>query len=86
MTKTNLLKNGGWRRVGEFVSIIDDATYGDTRVQVCAFDCQADASGRKRTRPYYELRTAADVTQLPPSVRSQKAAKAQAAEMYGERA
>jgi hypothetical protein len=81
----SILKNSGWRGVGEFVAIIDDATYGSTRVQVCGFDRQADMSGQKRTRTYYELRTASDVTMLPPVVRSQKAAKEAAVELYGER-
>lgn len=80
-----LLKNGGWRGVGECVSIIDDATYGTTRVQVCGFTRQADASGQKRSRTYYELRTEKEVKQLPASINSQKAAKAKTAEMYGTR-
>lgn len=76
----SMLKNGGWRGIGEFVQIRKTLTVGGKDVQVCSFTRQADQNG-KRSRTYFELRTADKVVELSASVRSLRGAIARAHEL-----
>ena len=78
----SILKNGGWRGVGEFVAIRKEMEIGGQMVQVCSFDCQLDQNGQRRSRQYNEIRTSEEVVRLPASVRSLKAAIEAAEERY----
>lgn len=78
----SILKNGGWRGVGEFVAIRKEIEIGGQLVQVCSFDCQIDQNGQRRSRQYYEIRTSKEVVRLPVSVSSLKSAIKAAEERY----
>ena len=69
-----ILKNGGWRNCGEFVTIRKELEIGGKRTQICSYTRQLDENGVRRSRNYYEVRTAAGVIQLPAAVKSLRAA------------
>ncbi|MFA6721587.1 MAG: hypothetical protein WCR92_09260 [Candidatus Cloacimonadaceae bacterium] len=78
-----MLKNGGWRGAGEFVSIRKTVETKSGPVQVCSYTCQQDQTGEKRTRAYFELRSANRVVMLPPAVKTLSAAIVEAGRIFG---
>ena len=78
----SLLKNGGWRGIGEFATIRATVDIGGQTVQVVAYTRQLDQNGVRRSRKYFELRTKADVVELDASVKSLRAAIAAAKARY----
>lgn len=78
----SLLKNGGWRGIGEFSTIRKTVELGGQTVQVVSFNCQLDQNGGRRSREYFELRTKADVVGLDASVKSIRATLAEAEARY----
>lgn len=78
-----LLKNGGWRGVGEFATIRKTVEIKGITVQICSYNRQLDQNGQRRSREYYEIRTAIEVTLLPAAVKTLKAAKVAAENKYG---
>lgn len=74
---TRLLKNGGWRNVGEFVCIRRSGEDRGIHWQVCSYTQQLDQDGARRSRNYYEVRFADEVVSLPASVKTLRAAVAE---------
>jgi len=78
----SLLKNGGWRGIGEFATIRKTIEINGQTVQVVSFNRQLDQNGVRRSREYYELRTKTDVVVLGAAVKSVKSAIAEAEARY----